>query len=401
MSARVGGVTKVCLAVLVACSALNGCVPQPSADAVTVTGSVTYRERMALLPEDFLTLRVTDHGGDNVRLVTERTLLDPGQVPIDFRLVYDRQSTGSVCDCRLAATIFREGRPLFTTPEPYELDASENSQGLDLLLRRSVDTFDGAGHVTPTGEGPQANKGRISNTIRCQGNEPFWNVTVNEDQAVLGWLGAEASPREFQGAFEISADEDIRWSGQTPELSLTVTISDRRCLDTMADGPPFPLTGQVEISDGRSASGCCRYQNVPPNRVDPESLPVADLADKDPADDWSALILELMPAMRSCLGETPAPTRRVQKAWPMNRGMAGVRTSNDEGERFDCVAPLATGQPVDRFERLSSEIGRVPGEGLVIFSPRESGPPRGSCYQHERLLSDQGEPLGYLSYDTC
>jgi putative lipoprotein len=130
----------------------------------------------------------------------------------------------------------------------------------------------------------------------------------------------------------------------------------------------------------------------------PGAWPVADLQAK-PAEDWSRFLLDLLPAIAACLDATPGPAPRVTKAWPMNRGMAGARTRNGAGGWFDCIAPSLGGE-VDRLEPVT-DGGRLPGEGTVVFSPVIQGPPPGECYQHERALGPGGEPIGWLSTETC
>jgi putative lipoprotein len=134
--------------------------------------------------------------------------------------------------------------------------------------------------------------------------------------------------------------------------------------------------------------------------VDLRTLPVANLAAKDPAVDWSAYLLDLLPAIHVCLANTPGSGPRVTKAWPMNHGMVGVRTRNGESGWFDCIAPM-NGGVVDQFSRLDAGTQRLPAEGWVVYSPSPQYPPSGECYEHERVLGDSGQPLGWLSYDTC
>ena len=58
-----------------------------------VTGTLTYRERIALPPGSVVEVELHDVTLLDVasRLIARQVITDPGQVPISFRLEYDRE----------------------------------------------------------------------------------------------------------------------------------------------------------------------------------------------------------------------------------------------------------------------------------------------------------------------
>jgi uncharacterized membrane protein len=243
--------------------------------------------------------------------------------------------------------------------------------------------------------------------LECRGNEPFWQLRIDRAKGLYQPLGG--APIELAGstaALDYLPRPVLVWRGRAAPLEgdLVAWIAAEPCSDTMSDregATAFSHRILISMPDGDVLVGCCR-SGVPASAgaaPEPDLLPVADLSAKA-ADDWSCLLLNLLPAIETCLAANPGPMPRVTKAWPMNRGMVGVRTRDGSGGWFACVAPAVGGAP-DRFEPVAPGSPRLPGEGTVLFSPAPQTPPAGVCYRHERVVRQDGGLLGLLSYDTC
>jgi hypothetical protein len=128
--------------------------------------------------------------------------------------------------------------------------------------------------------------------------------------------------------------------------------------------------------------------------IQPWMLPVANLGSKPDAD-WSWLLLELRPAIDTCLHETRGSTPRVLRAWAMDRGRAGMYTANGEGELFHCVATFRS--QIDKIRRLP-DSAPGPAPDRPVFLPAPAGE-RQAC--GERVLDRQGTLVGFLVYATC
>lgn len=101
---------------------VSACVPAatvapPTADAVTLSGTVTYRQRIALPPDAVATIRLQDDAGGTI--AETRVPSDGRQVPLPFALRVDRARIVASADYRLHAQI-RDGggRVLFETSPP-------------------------------------------------------------------------------------------------------------------------------------------------------------------------------------------------------------------------------------------------------------------------------------------
>jgi membrane-bound inhibitor of C-type lysozyme len=144
---------------------------------------------------------------------------------------------------------------------------------------------------------------------------------------------------------------------------------------------------------------CTLAATSTPLRLAPGDYPLFDPKAK-PADDWSRLLVDFMPAVRTCLGQEVGHLPRVLKAWPMSKGMTGVRLQNLDGGRYQCIA-AADGAAIDRLELLAFDASALPGESDPIFTPADGAYPGGICFSHERVEVGAGRFLGWLSTRIC
>jgi uncharacterized membrane protein len=253
----------------------------------------------------------------------------------------------------------------------------------------------------------------LPTAFTCLGNEPFWKLEIRQGMASYSSLAADAHPQpmELRGSFRSLAslaEPVLVWRGRggdTPRDMVAFIIeSTARCRDTMSDREgqtEFQYSARLSLGDGELVAGCCRAETAsddPDGPTATEHFPVADLASKPP-DDWSRLLMDLLPGIKACLSRTPGTITRVTKAWPMNKAMTGVRTRDDEGGHWECIAQVE-GEAVHLFEPVA-DGDTPPGEGRVIFTPAAMPPPVGECYAHERVLYPDGPLLGWLSLNTC
>ena len=107
-----------------------------SGDAA-IEGSVTYRERLALTPGARLVVELRDVSLADAAapLIASRTITNPGQVPIDFRLSYDSADINPRNTYAVRATIFEsDGRMAFTNDTAYEVITRGNPDRVDMRL---------------------------------------------------------------------------------------------------------------------------------------------------------------------------------------------------------------------------------------------------------------------------
>lgn len=118
------------------------------------------------------------------------------------------------------------------------------------------------------------------------------------------------------------------------------------------------------------------------------------------AEDWSERLPDFLSAMRTCLAATPGGPATVTRAWPMDKGMVGVRTRGPDGLRWDCF--VAGGTPaVATFDAVPKDDKGLPGEAAPLFTPPGQTPAEDGCSRSERVRDENGDFVGWLTYRTC
>ncbi|HJR73333.1 MAG TPA: YbaY family lipoprotein [Luteimonas sp.] len=133
--------------VLSAVLALSACAsggekavsPGPAAQKVSVSGTVLYRERIAMPPGSTVMVRLEDTAlmDAPAKLLAEQIIKPEGQVPIPFQLQVAKEAIDARARPSLRATITSpEGRMLFTTTTHEAVDLSQDTSGRTLVLQR-------------------------------------------------------------------------------------------------------------------------------------------------------------------------------------------------------------------------------------------------------------------------
>jgi putative lipoprotein len=104
-----------------------------------ITGTATYRERIALPPGASFeaTLEEESPGGGPDRVIARVRERHPGQVPIDFELRYDSRRVDSRERYVVRASIVARGRPLFTGSQNYRMRSRGQSRPVTVVMRRA------------------------------------------------------------------------------------------------------------------------------------------------------------------------------------------------------------------------------------------------------------------------
>jgi putative lipoprotein len=127
--------------VLAGCAAPGIRSAQTDAKEAMVTGTVTYRERIALSADAVVEVRLSDVSRQDVAapVVAETTVRPAGrQVPIAFELRYDPSKIEPNRTYAVRATITSAGRMMFTTTTAYLVITQENPTQVNLVLQRVV-----------------------------------------------------------------------------------------------------------------------------------------------------------------------------------------------------------------------------------------------------------------------
>ena len=103
----------------------------------SVSGAVTYRERLDLSPGAKLVVELRDvsYADAASTLIARQTISDPGQIPIKFKVEYNRDDIDSRNTYAVSAKIIEsDGRLAFTNDTAYDVITRGNPNKVDMLL---------------------------------------------------------------------------------------------------------------------------------------------------------------------------------------------------------------------------------------------------------------------------
>lgn len=135
MGSRIGRWSVVAVAASIAACATGGGAPDP----LTLSGQITYRERIALPPGATATVALVELAGADaaVRTISEQHVTSVSQVPIRFTLRFARAAIDTARYYALRARIDDvAGHVLFDTPEPIAVRPAGDVR-VEILVRRA------------------------------------------------------------------------------------------------------------------------------------------------------------------------------------------------------------------------------------------------------------------------
>jgi len=109
-------ITLLCLSILTACGQGNSSqVPGKQTENLSVSGSISYRERIALSPQSILEIKLVDvsRADAPANVIAEKSVTGPGQVPINFEMAYDPTSIDQRLTYAVQARISEGDRLVF------------------------------------------------------------------------------------------------------------------------------------------------------------------------------------------------------------------------------------------------------------------------------------------------
>jgi uncharacterized lipoprotein YbaY/heat shock protein HslJ len=238
------------LALVAACTppADPGADIEDERQQTTITGSLAYRERIALPPGSTARVTLNDTSiADAAAPVVASTDIELGerQVPVPFELTVPAEKLAPNRQYAVRGTISGpDGRMLWTTDTAHTIGAGEASIDLGTLMlvraRPAAQSQPGAGQ----GEAPE---------LTARGNEPGWSLTIDRDNIALKRNYGENEVVVPRTEPTVTADGRSYLSA-TAEHNLRVDVADRVCRDSMS-GMPHPHEVTITI-DGETLSGC-------------------------------------------------------------------------------------------------------------------------------------------------
>lgn len=130
-------VTLSFLSVLIACGQGNPSqAPGSQVESLSVSGSISYRERIALGPQSILEIKLVDVSRADAPaiVIAEKSITGPGQVPINFELAYDPTSIDQRFTYAVEARISEGGKLVFISDTHTPVLTRGNDNHVEMVL---------------------------------------------------------------------------------------------------------------------------------------------------------------------------------------------------------------------------------------------------------------------------
>ena len=214
-----------------------------------VTGSIGYRERIALPPGSVAQVKLSDvsRADAPAAVLAEQTITLIGtQVPVPFELDVEPRMFDARMRYSVSAQIrSAEGALLWTTDTSNPIDVSQrvNNLGLLNMVKVSGRVADDAQIVDVSALLP----------LQASGNEPGWTLEMDTQRIALN--------RQGETATQLTPTPSATMNGQTYQFDATnqsnqlrVEVTPQLCRDSMT-GMPHPYRVTVHSGDTR-LEGC-------------------------------------------------------------------------------------------------------------------------------------------------
>ncbi len=124
------------IAMMLSLIALFACNGSPTGTESSVTGTVTYRERIALPPSSVLHLQLADVSLQDVPSIPleDLSIANPGPVPIPFEIPYDPEDIDPRHTYAVSARITDGDQLLFINATAYDVITRGNPNHVDMIL---------------------------------------------------------------------------------------------------------------------------------------------------------------------------------------------------------------------------------------------------------------------------
>ena len=185
--------------------------PPTVAASGVVTGTVTYRERVALTPDAVVEVKLLDvsRADAPAETIGEKIIENPGQVPIAFEIEYDPADIESRFSYAVRAVIKEGDRLAFTTDTRYSVITRDNPTHVDLILVRVAATpTEPTTATTATVTGTVTYRERIALAPDAVVEVKLSDVSQADAPAVTIGEQIIENPGQVPIAFEIEYDQE-------------------------------------------------------------------------------------------------------------------------------------------------------------------------------------------------
>ncbi len=247
----------VAAAVTLACTGNSQVTPQTA----SVTGTVAYRERLALPPDAVVQVQLTDVSRQEVAapVVAETTITTAGrQVPLPFELRYDPARIEANRSYAVRATIRSEERLLFTTATAIPVLTRGNPGRVALTLVQ-------AAAAAPTGPAPGSLAGTSWVLEAIGGTSVLGAAGATLEFPEAGRVAGRGSCNSFFGSVEISG-QAIAFDSLGSTLmgcDEAVMNQEGRYLKALQDAARFTIDGRFLFLHTKTMEKALRFRQEP------------------------------------------------------------------------------------------------------------------------------------------
>jgi len=227
------------------------------APAQTVTGTATYRERVALPPGAVFEATIEDVSLADApaTVIASMRNTSPGNPPIAFTIAYDAEKIVASHDYSVRATITLDGRLLFTSDTRTSVITRGHPTNVSIMLR-SVST--GTTAQTPSARATPSFEGTCWKAVQLEGKPVPSNNSVREAHLVFDSGGASGSDgcNRVRGAYHQTDPDGLTFGEMlSTQMSCAGTGEVERAFrSVMKDTRHWRIdNGHLELLDANSA----------------------------------------------------------------------------------------------------------------------------------------------------
>jgi putative lipoprotein len=228
----------------IVCMAASAGLGSADASQGTLTGSVSYRERMALPPNAVVEVKLVEapaESGGTKEIIAQTRIESGGQVPIAYKLEFDRDRLKAERTYALQALISVEGKPWFFASTRYPV--TDALATVDILVQRITTSADTGGKDAIFGrwQAETIRDSRVANDVKS-------TLTIGPD----GKINGEGGCNTFVGQSKINGDQ-IAFGDMPRTLKACpapVMAQEEKFLDALADVRAWRISanaGKLEL----------------------------------------------------------------------------------------------------------------------------------------------------------
>lgn len=295
-------------------------VPSGREPDASVSGSVTYRERLALTPGATLVVELRDVSLADAAapLIARQTVSEPGQVPIAFKVEYNRDDIESRNTYAVSARIIEsDGRLAFTNDTAYDVITRGNPSKVDMVLvlvqpppdqvtdgqdwRTWVETpppvlwanlipnerehllriafhqstIEGCARRGNQGLEVQGNH-IVAHLTLMQPPQTAWAIPCDEEVVELDAVEHIRTPLEPGQTYRVTVNGRDTTAFTIPDTRLRHTVIEVSLIQSaelmIVEGDP--LRYRLRVVSGLPSSGCAQFNGYEIRRAEPNSMDV-------------------------------------------------------------------------------------------------------------------------------